>query len=552
MEIVYQYTIFPYIRTKVICYFIYNQKTILKTKSIITDIIRRCFPYTLLVIGLVFVCNTIGYAGNLITISSVKVSKDYPASFVLTLERNDIVTVNFNKKSGNADINQLEVRIIDLNQQEEETMVTFDRSGRDFLAKYDGNYRVDFIYNGKGSGIFKERSLELSLSIDLDGYEGIKEGESKEVLHATNVVIEEGESSAFKVVYYLKKDDKITVSSTDKKAAFLKLNITQQPKILSVRGSTIIDITSDGTYTFNFYLDEDEEGGSLLNLRELLSKDDVLFRDLSIYRERAVDFSKLSAANKNDNDGNNANNDDLFNSSSSTLEEEDENGLGFDLEKLLSETNKGSEEFNSMLLATMKEMQESMNKKNVRTIVTSIPSDLQMRLEPELNFASNNENRKCQTIPLQPTGFDIWFYWVGVGENAEQAYEEHNDEITNIYKKSFADVAAEHIYGKFGNPELGRKNPSYPNEARYGEYLNEDAEYAIVDFENMRRFMAGERYNKLNKPARNAKYITADNGISGKAADDGDMYFCACNNNKATPVSVFFKFIAIDYEEIEY
>ncbi|GLR16698.1 hypothetical protein GCM10007940_13130 [Portibacter lacus] len=488
----------------------------------------------------------------MINISSIKVSKDYPASFVLTLERNDIVTIDFNKKSGNADINQLEVRIIDLNQQEEETMEVFNRSGRDFLAKYDGNYRVDFIYNGKGSGIFRERSMEIGVSIDLDGYEGLKEGESKEVLHATNAVIEEGESNALKVVYYLNKGDKITVSSTDKKSAFLKLNITQQPKILSVKGSTVIDIMSDGTYTLNFYLDEDEEGTSLLNLRELLSKDDVLFRDLSIYRERAVDFSKLASSNKNSSDGSNTKSDDLFNSSSSNLEEEEGNGLGFDLEKLLSETNKGSEEFNKSLLQTMKDMQESLNKKNIKTIVTSIPSDLQMRLEPEMNFSSNNENRKCQAIPLQPTSFNIWFYWVGVGENAEQAYEEHNSEITNIYKKSFADVAAEHIYGKFGNPELGRKNPSYPDETRYGQFLNEDAEYAIVDFENMRKFMAGDRYNKLNKPARNATYITADNGISGKAANDEEMYFCACNNNKATPVSVFFKFIAIDYEEIEY
>ena len=523
----------------------------MKTKSIFTNPIRRSLLCTLLVPCLIaFFCNDIS-GGDIISISSIKVSKDYPASFILSLERNDIVTVNFRKNSGNADLQQLEVQIIDLNQQEEEVMQTFERSGRDFLASYEGKYRVDFIYNGKGSGLFKERSLDLSINIDLDGYDGLKEGETKEVMHANNVVIEEGENSAFKVFYYLNKGDKITVSSQDKKSAFLKLNITQQPKILSIKGSTVINIQTDGTYTFNFYLDEDDSGGSLLNLRELLSKDDVLFRDLSIYRERAVDQSKIVAAAASSS-ASRRDSDDLFDSNTNASEAEPDNGLGFDLEKLLNENSKGSEELNAAILETMQAMQETMNKKNIQTIVTSIPNDLELRLEPEMNFASNNENRKCKIVVLQPTDFPVWFYWVGVGEEAELAYNEHNDNITGIYKKSFADVAAEHIYGKFGNPELERKNPSYPDESRYGQYLNEDAEYAIVDFENMKLFMAGDRYNKLNKPARNATYITADNGISGKAANDDDMYFCACNNNKATPVNVFFKFIAIDFQEIEY
>jgi hypothetical protein len=487
-----------------------------------------------------------------VNISSIKVSKDYPASFVLSLERNDIVTINFRKNSGNADLNQLEVQIIDLNQQEEEVINTFNRTGRDFKADYDGKYRVDFIYNGKGSGIFKQRSLDLGITMDLDGYDGMKEGESKEVLHATNIVIEEGENSAFKLVYYLTEGDKITVSSTDKKAAFLKLNITQQPKILSVSGSTTIDITSNGTYTFNFYLDEDDSGGSLLNLRELLAKDDVLFRDLSVYRERAVDFSKASTASTSSTDSNSSNSNNPASADGNLTEDENAASNGIDFEKIFAEANKGSEEFNKALLETMQSMQESINKKTVRTTVSSIPNSVSVKLEPELNFATDNGNRQCELIALSPTNFDIWFYWLGVGENAEEAYNQHDDKIFNVYKKSFSDLAAEHIYGKFGNPELGRKNPRYPDELEYGQYLNEDAEYAVVNTENMLKFMNGERYSKLNQPSRNARYVTTDNGISGKAGADDDMFFCACNNNKATPVYVFFKFIAIDYVEDEY
>ncbi|WP_235299112.1 hypothetical protein [Portibacter marinus] len=523
----------------------------MKIKSIFTDYIRRLSVYSTLSTCIFLLCVVNIHAGNLINITSIKVSKDYPASFVLELEKQDIVTVSYGKNSGNADLKNLEVQIIDLNQQEEEVIATFNRSGRDFLAAYEGTYRVDFIYTGRGSGILKERSLDLSLKIDIQDYEGVKEGESKEVLHATNAVIEEGEANALKVVYYLTEGDKITISSTDKKAAFLKLNITQQPKIMSIRGSTVIDITSDGTYTFNFYLDDDDEGTSLLNLRDLLSRDDILFRDLSIYRERAVDYSEM-VNNTNSENSTGGENEDLFDNSGNADAEGAESDPGMDIAKLIAEGNKSSEELALAIAETMKEMQETLNKKNVITQVTSIPNDIELRLEPELNFAANNENRKCEIITLQPTNFNIWFYWVGVGENAEEAFDIHSEEIKRVYRTEFSDAAAEYIYSKFGGTELGRKNPSYPDERRYSEYLNEDAEYAIVDTENMLKFMAGERYSKLNQPVRNAQFITADNGISGKAADDGDIYFCACNNNKATPVNVFFKFFAIDVEKKEF
>ncbi len=505
---------------------------------------------TLILLYLLFTCN-VSIAGNLVEIGSIKVSKSYPASFVLDLERNDIVTVKYTLNGGNADLSELSVIVYDLNQQEEVKINTFNRSGRDFLAPYDGKYRVDFIYNGKGSGIFKQRSLDLALSLDLEGYGGMKEGESKEVLHATNCVIEETESNGLKLKYFLTKGDKITISSQDSKAAFLKLKVLQLAKVYSVSGTVVINIPADGTYSFTFYLEEAEDG-SLFNLKDLISKSDYLFNDLSIYIEKAIDFAALNKANSQNSNTNatpNANSDDLFNNSDNSDAGEAGNGLGFDLEKLLANGNKSSEESQKLMIEAINAMQESLNKKNVRIEITSIPGEISMKLEPEFNF-SNNEHRKCELIKLQPTDFNIWFYWVGVGEGAEKAYEEHNSEITNIYKKSLADAAAEHIYGKFGNPSMGRKNPSFPDEQKYGQYLFEDAEYAVVDFNNRIKFLAGERYQKMNQPTKRTSYITSDNGISGRS--ESDIFFCACNNNKATPVKILFKFFSIQPDEFEY
>ena len=210
-------------------------------------------------------------AGNLINIASIKVSKNYPASFILELEQNDIVTVKYSFLGGAGDISQLQVKVYDLNQQDEEEIDVFSRSGRDFLAEYDGIYRVDFIYNGKGNAFFKQRNLDLSISMDLDGYEGLQEGESKEILRMTNCVVEETVDNSLRINYYLTQGDNITLSSQDSKSAFLKLQITQLAKVYTLSGSTVINIPSDGTYSFKFYLEADD-GGSLFNFRELLKK----------------------------------------------------------------------------------------------------------------------------------------------------------------------------------------------------------------------------------------------------------------------------------------
>ena len=505
-----------------------------------------------------FIIPSASFAGDIINIASIKVSKEYPASFVLDLERNDIITISYKKNGGNADLAQLLVQVIDLNQQDEEVAGSFSRSGRDYLAPYDGKYRVDFIYNGKGSGLIKQRNLDLSLNIDLDGYDGLKEGEAREVLHATNCVIEDSEENALRINYYLTKGDVINISSQDSKAAFLKLYISQLAKTISLAGGTEIVIPSNGTYSFKFYLQSNDDG-SLFNWKELMSKNDFLFKDLSIFRQREADLTPIASS---------SNTVDTYGSSESTetydsagnLEEtiDPAESYAIDIEKIMADGSRSSEEQTKAMVQAMKEQQELMlelaNRKNIRTEITSFPSEIKMKLEPEFNFAAgkNASNRQCEIITLQPTNFNIWFYWIGVGDKAEEAYEEHNAIVTQTYRKPLSDAAAEYIYGKFGDSSVGKRNPSYPDEKKYPDYLFEDAEYAVVDFNNMRNFMAGRRYQQMNQRAKRNTYITSDNGFSARPALDGDIYFCACNNNKATPVNVLFKFFTIQYETEEY
>lgn len=493
---------------------------------------------------------------NMININQIRISKDYDASFVLDLYNNDELTIQYSKNGGKAGLEDLVVRVIDLNLQEPRVLDEFKSSGKRFKAPYDGKYRIDFIYTGKGGiRLIRERYLDLKIKIDNDGYFELEDGETREIFHAFKCVIDEGRENAFQMTYYFTKGDRITIGSADQKSAFLQLYVQQLGKNFSVSNSGTIEITKDNYYTLFFYLQE-SEGGSILNLRQFLENDDILFQDLSIYREKAISFDPTSTATSIGNQTNGANSDEEEGSESS----EDALQQNFmDIQKMMENSNSSSAETTQMIAEMMMEMQkrqeEMMNKKNIRTEVFATEFDQEFLLEPEFNFAIQNGNRRCVELSIFNTNYQFWFYWVGVGDKASKAYEEHNNKITQSFRKSLGNAFAEHLYFKYAPEENSKvkRQPHFPDENDFSAYLSEDIEYAIVDFRNKTAFENGDRYIKKNSSGKVGKFITSDYGLSPKPiSSDDTLYFCAHNNNKTTAVNVFFKYFLITVEQEEY
>lgn len=486
-------------------------------------------------------------AGNLINVNSIKIAKDYPASFVLDLKSFDVVSVQYDKIDGNVDLSQIEVRVIDMNLQEEVVKDILTPGSGTFSVDYEGYYRVEFVYTGSGRFRVKERYINLTIQIDLDGFNGLDKGESMKVLHMNNCVIEESEENAFELLYFLEKDDKVTISSTDSKSSFLKLRITQLPTQYALSRQVTVPIPRDGWYSFNFYL-EAEDNQSFF--RELLDNDNYLFTDLVISIDRINEVFNLPNAGGNQIGSQN--------SADGTEEEaEPEN----DFESLLEQIQKGNADMVDQNLEAqnktnelMKLFIEQLNKKEYYVEVSPFMKDIQeLTLEPEFNFSESSSNRVCVPIQFQPSETGLWIYWVGVGSNPKKAFEEHNAEFTRMNNQNrFDQVAAEYAYARnFKNDNLGKIRPTYPDEQIYSKYLNEDAEYAIVDAANRTKFLNGQDYSRLNYPENRAKYITSDHGSGLIPSPDQDTFFCACNNNKATPVKIYFRYITILAKEIE-
>lgn len=499
-------------------------------------------------------CSNTLSADNALNINSIRVSKDYPASFVIDLYSNDVVSIKYSKISGKGNMDDLVVKVVDLNLQEPETLKEIDRSGRNFAAPYDGKYRIDFIYRGKGGiRLIRERFIELKISVDNDGYFDLEDGETREVLHATACVIDEGKDKAMQLGYFLTEGDRITIGCDDSKSAFLQLYIPQLGKNYSIGSSKTIEISKDSYYSFHFFLQEGESG-SILNFKDLLKDADILFQDLIIYREKAISFDPIgSSGTFGDADASNVDEDE---------DEEEDVSLEqdfLDIEKMMENSNKGSAETTKMIAEMMMEMQkkqeEMLNKKNISTEVYATELEEDLLLEPELNFAKQDLNKQCIELNTFNSNYNLWFYWVGVGDEAAKAFEEHNEKISKSFRQPLMNAYAEYLYYKYSSDETvkTRSKPNFPEEADFPQYLKEDIEYAIVDYENKRKFENGQRFRKKNVSSKRAKSITADFGVCSKPdSTDEILYFCAKNNNKATAVNVHFRYFLIQYEQEEY
>lgn len=78
-----------------------------------------------------------------------------------------------------------------------------------------------------------------------------------------------------------------------------------------------------------------------------------------------------------------------------------------------------------------------------------------------------------------------------------------------------------------------------------GEFI----EYAIVDELNKEKFEAGQNYTPA-RPGWAKRNAVVDHGNSA-FMEGTALFLCLCNENKMSPVDVFFKYEIYDLEEVQ-
>jgi len=513
---------------------------------------------------LLFLSTIDSYAEVLLDVKSFKVSKNYPAEFLFDLTEGDNFILSFNKVGGNVDASKVLVEVIDLNDIEESVLDQFRIPSGNLRIPNDGKYLVRFSYNGKDITLKGRRFGNFSLKVESLNTEKMQPGEYRNVMQLTSIAIDDDENNALKVIFKVKKGDIISFSSSDPKSSIVKVYLQQLGKTGFVNSLSQVIATQDNYFTCNIYLSDNDDPINLYNVTELLKNGDLLFTDLLITQQRPArplsptgSMSGSSGSSSYDSGSGSTS----YDSGSSTSAYDDnlariqemqmsgQDNSAAIAEALQNSANVSAETINSML-----EYIKESSKPRENVEVFSIPqADIKVVLGPKGNLFRNNKNatvsnKYCQELILQGTNFDKWFYWIGVGEKASEAFDREVERFSGKTgnRKQLTKSKAEFIY-YMNDPENRRINPPFPNPRNYVDYFNEDVEYAIVDEYNKRLFLEDKNYQI--KGYRKAPLVMSDEYWAISPPNPDIVYYlCLCNNNERTPIDVTFKYFTIDTE----
>lgn len=493
----------------------------------------------------------------LLNVSRVKIAKGYTAEYLFDLEQDDNFELTKKIIGGTGDADDLNVYLVDLNQLEEKKIKTFKQAFGSIRIPESGLYKLVFEYTGKGRFSWRSKYLNLRFKVESLNTKPLSAGESRNVLRMTNVALDKDAGNAFKLAFDLEKGDKLYLSSGDQKSAFVKVKIIQLGINKFLNSLNELSIEKTGTYTMELFLEENTEvEGLYQTLATLLKNDDINFSDLNITREKSItqvtysqDVGSMYGGNSGADGGAGGSEEAEVDPQTAYME------YWKKMQEAQSSSAESSQEQNAAMLAffteNMKMMEELKKEKEIVEITPQERGTVKLNLAPQSNFALNTTsqfgNRECSPLNLKGGNlYNVWFYWIGVGEQAEEAFNIAKEKFSRINSKNIVQAKSEYYYYSNTDPEKAGLNPAFPkqNDPEYKPYLSEDVEYAIVDLVNSERFLNAKPYSRLNL----SKYhlVTAAEGISlMPTSPDAEYFLCVCNNNKTTPVDVFFTYFTI-------
>lgn len=522
--------------------------------------LRQTYTYSVFLL-IIFTCLLFSsklHGEVLLNIQSFKVAKDHPAEFLVDLKQDDKIILSLRQVGGNIDSDKAFVQVVDLNNIEEEILDEFGTSTGQSRIPYDGKYKIRVIYTGKGLTLRGWQHGLFSLKVESLKTTKQKPGEFREILQATNLAIDDDSENALKLLLNVNRGDKISISSVDPKASIIKYELLQLAKTGFVSNFTTIEADRDITLTLILYLAENNDGKSIYNISELIKRGDIQVEDLVISLEKKPKMLTTSQNSNADPYGNNQQKSNsepetdpyamLMESISSSQENANEQNQNY-AELIASGQMNQAEVFEKMAKAI-----EEMNKEKEYVIIN--PGDMgeiEVELGPADNLFKTSKNkpsssRSCHELVLRST-HNQWFYWVAVGDKAEDIFEENNEKYykSTGQTKTLTKAKAEYIY-YMQDPTKRLSDPDFPTEVMYPDAFVEDVEYAVVDEFNRTRFLKGQRYNKLNY--RPKQFVTVDQGFTFTPFSTDEIYHvCFSNNNKRTPIKVYFRYFTINAEK---
>jgi len=455
----------------------------------------------------------------ILDLQCVYVDKGRSAVFLINLDKGDFVSTSWvlgkGSKAANSD---LEVKLIDLTSNE----IRYLAHQKALRADNKGKYKVEF--NSK-----KLAYLDLKISKSNDPT--LESPGSVTHLKSNAIFIDEKKSNepAFKQVLKLKAGDQVAISSADPKANLLQCYLPRTGEVFAVKDKPVIEITDDGNYSFEFYVDRNSPG-LFKRLKEEVGLDskNFYFSDLSLIRTRPAIASNPTTATTGA-------------ATTKTQEAFNPTALIESSNKQLAEMMERSKMDNAEREKFLEEMANRfMMKDTAYTSNLGASMNIKKEVSGELNYAKGN--RIAEKLEIDQGHY--WIYWLGVGDGGEKAFKEKNQAAmeTGQGKSIFKLFSERIIKNQPTNSSL------FPTVEQFPSELFEDVEYAILDEINKNHFLRGEPYTPFDALTQGIE-VTTHFGFAKVPDGKQELYLCVANNNKMSPVNVFFQYQTFQIEQ---
>ncbi|MGK0363303.1 MAG: hypothetical protein ACI85O_000348 [Saprospiraceae bacterium] len=456
---------------------------------------------------------------------NIFIQKKIPVEFLFSFEKGERISIRYRENSGSkskGDIDDLTVRIRNITTGNIESVPV---NGYAFTPPSSGNYQLRF-----------ETNKRIRLDVRVSKKTGIeaRSDEQVEMFSLRNLLVGIevlGKASVIKRPTFkvkLGEGESVVINSGDDDSGVVKYTLNGKSYMLGQMAT----VARSGDYDVELYIPLDKEDLKF-GLKDLvgMAKDSKqkMLSDLTF----SVKVPYIAAEVVVNEAGEIVESPDMS-------QENAQRRLQESLIEMMNNSQKGTENIVGEFGKTYSDMiglfEQAFRKDTV--LVTVMKAELEIPISLSGKADLNGSPRHCEALGLSGSS-NFWIYYIGVGKDVGSAYEEKDRDALSLRSKGLGGVYADAVKDEIFLKKEGRINSVsdfFPTAKGFPGIIFEDVEFAIVNESNRLLFEKNLPFQAYNSVQ--GKNIGSAHGWLPSAEEQ--LSVCVCNDNKVTPLDVFF------------
>lgn len=346
-----------------------------------------------------------------------------------------------------------------------------------------------------------------------------------------------GKPGGISVVFPTKKGQKVVMGGTGKEASAISLYVPNYEINTSLDKGINQEISQDMPFEILVFLDE-----ANLKSKGLIDKVSGWFKKSGAVNLNQFSDLKAQISKKADQGASGAN--PLASKptgNEGTKSAADEGGGELTMKEIMQQNKERQEQDAARQAEALQSVTDVLNKMSASDKARLVSLDMfskMMNLPNKYDFSVDKKRECTKIIGFKP---DVEFYiayWVGINAEIHQRYLRELGRMRadpNILSTPLNEYG-NYLYFQKGYRELAANVPMRFPLANLGGASVDDIEIALLDKNNSALFLVGQPYNSFA-----AGMVGSSGQMFGMvpASLTSELFICACNHNKLSPVKLF-------------